>query len=247
MSGEDPVEISDFIAFFQPLALPFQYADSSLQKTKKEKDSLLISYNVFTQFIPDSVLSKVYGEGVRPRIYAIGKTGSPKAETYLFVKTIAPGSKAILILSFDKQKRFMCGLTALRPDQDPATSQSVTMDRQYSITKSILRKNANGSLGEGKDVYSFNRESRNFMLIMTDALDDKPTELINPIDTLPRKNKWSADYGSSKADHRRQNLVSIRDGRHNDRLTFFIHFENNNGACSGELKGEAMIRSSNTA
>jgi hypothetical protein len=80
------------------------------------------------------------------------------------------------------------------------------------------------------------------MLIMTDAPGDKATELINPIDTLPRKNKFSADYGNGK-----MNLVSIRDGRRNDRLSFYVHFEKNNGDCSGELKGEAMIRSSNMA
>ncbi|MGZ8551461.1 MAG: hypothetical protein ACXWV2_12395 [Chitinophagaceae bacterium] len=39
------------------------------------------------------------------------------------------------------------------------------------------------------------------------------------------------------------NLVSFRDGRRNDRLSFFIHFEKNNGECTGELKGEAIIKS----
>ncbi len=63
---------------------------------------------------------------------------------------------------------------------------------------------------------------------MTDPLDDKITELINPIDTFSRKNKYAADYGTGK-----MNLVSIRDGRKNDQLTFFIHFEKNNGACTG--------------
>ena len=36
--------------------------------------------------------------------------------------------------------------------------------------------------------------ARNFMLIMTDAMDDNVTELINPIDTFPRKHKLQADY-----------------------------------------------------
>lgn len=80
------------------------------------------------------------------------------------------------------------------------------------------------------------------MLIMTDALIDKVTELINPIDTLPRKHKLSADYGPGK-----MNLVSIRDGRKNDRLSFFVHFEKNNGECTGELKGEAFFKSPTVA
>ena len=133
-------------------------------------------------------------------------------------------------------------MTALRPDANAATRQSVTLDSKYSITRTRLRKNADGSMSEGKDVYVLNAEAKNFKLIMTDALEDKPAELINPIDTLPRKNKFSADYGSGK-----MNLVSVRDGRKNDRITFFVHFEKNNGDCTGELKGEARIRSSNTA
>jgi hypothetical protein len=43
------------------------------------------------------------------------------------------------------------------------------------------------------------------------------------------------------------NLVSVRDGRKPDRLTFFVHFEKNNGQCTGELKGEARLISSNIA
>ncbi len=46
---------------------------------------------------------------------------------------------------------------------------------------------------------------------MTDALEDKVTELLNPIDTFLRKHKYAADYGSGKL-----NLVSIRDGRKKD-------------------------------
>lgn len=240
MSGEDPVEVSDFIEFFQPVQLSYQLADTILPK--KEKDSLLISYKVFTQFVPDSVLAKVFGKGVKPKIYAMGKAVVPGGESYLFVKTVTNDKKAVLILAFDKKDQFITGMTALRPDASKSTLQSVILDRKYTITKNAIRKNANGSVSEGKDVYVLNSESKNFMLIMTDPIEDKPAELINPIDTLPRKNKFSADYGSGK-----MNLVSIRDGRKKDRISFFVHFEKNNGECSGELKGEAIFLTGNKA
>jgi len=240
MTGDERVLVSDFIEFFPPVHLSFQLADSML--AKKEKDSLLISYKIFTQFVPDSVVNKVFGKGGKPRIYALGKAEEPKAETYLFVKAVTSDKKAVFLLAFDRKQRFIAGITALRPDASAATLQTVTLDRKFTITKTVLRKNANGSLSEGKDVYVLNAAAKNFMLIMTEALEDKPTELINPIDTLPRKNKFSADYGSGK-----MNLVSIRDGRKNDRLTFFIHFEKNKGECTGELKGEAILRTANMA
>ncbi|MCX6317799.1 MAG: hypothetical protein NTW29_10935 [Bacteroidetes bacterium] len=240
LSGEDPVEVSDFIRFFEPVKLPFVYADTSL--AKKEKDSLLISYKVFTQFVPDTLLAKVFGKGVKPKIYSLGKTEVPKGESYLFVKTVAGDKRAVFIVAFDSKEKYINGVAVLRPDKLNTTSQSVSLDKRFTITKTVQRRNTDGSQSEGKDVYILNADSRNFMLIMTDALDEKVTELINPIDTLPRKNKLSADYGPGK-----MTLVSIRDGRKPDRLSFFIHFEKNNGECTGELKGEAMIKSPNTA
>ena len=240
LSGEEPVEVSDFIEFFQPLNLPVQFSDTSL--VKKEKDSLLISYKIFTQFVPDSVLRKVYAKGVKPKIYALGKTVVPKAEQYLFVKTMSADKRAYFLLAFDEKEQFIAGMPLLRPDKQSSTLQSVTLDRKYTITQTIARKNRDGSTSEGKEVYVLNAAAKDFMLIMTEALEDKITELINPIDTLPRKHKWSADYTNGK-----MNLVSVRDGRKNDRITFFVHFEKDNGACTGELKGEAMIKSANTA
>lgn len=242
LSGDEPVEAEDFVAFFQPLQLPFYYADSTLRKNNKENDSLLISYKVFTQIVPDTVLTKIYGKTTKPKIFAMGSTTGPNQEHYLVVKTAAGDKKSVIILGFDKEKQFASSLTGLRPDLDASTMQSVTIDRRHTISKNMLRRNKDGSMSEGKDVYAFNADSRIFYMVMTDALEDKPTELINPIDTLTRKHKWTADYSSGK-----MNLVSVRDGRRNNELTFFIHFEKNSGQCTGELKGEADITSANTA
>jgi hypothetical protein len=240
LSGEEPVEMKDFINFFQPLALPSQFNDSILNK--KEKESLLIGSKVFAQFVPDSLIIRTFGKGVKPKIYPLGKAEAENAETYLFSKIIAGDKKAIFVIGFDNKQQFIAGMPVLWLDQQSSTMQTVTMDKRYSITKTVMRKNADGSMGEGKDVYVLNAEAKNFMLIMTDALDEKITELINPIDTLLRKNKYSADYGTGK-----MNLVSIRDGRKADRVTFFVHFEKDNGECSGELKGEAIFTSPTVA
>ena len=240
LSGEDPVEISDFIEFFPNKNLPYQVTDTTL--LKKDKDSLLINYKVFTQFVPDSLLSKVFGKGVKPKIYPMGKTITEDGETYLFAKTISGNKRTAFIFSFDKKDQYIDGMPLLQLDQYQSTQQTASMDKSYSINKMITRKNPDRSLSEGKDVYGLNKEGRKFMLIMTEALDDKITELINPIDTFSRKHKYAADYGTGK-----MNLVSIRDGRKSDRFHFFIHFEKNNGACTGELKGEAIIKSSAVA
>lgn len=242
LAGDEPVAAKDFVAFFQPLKLPFYYADSSLRKTGKENDSLLISYKVFTGVVNDTVLSKIYGKEAKPKIYAMGRTTGLNGEAYLVIKTEHAGKKAIVILGFDKENNFAASLTTLRPDQDAATSQAMNIDRRHTISKIVSRKNKDGTVSDGKDVYAFNADSKLFYLVLTEALDDKPTELINPIDTLPKTHKWSADYGSGK-----MNLVSVRDGHRNNEITFFIHFDRNNSQCTGELKGEAIITSATTA
>ena len=43
------------------------------------------------------------------------------------------------------------------------------------------------------------------------------------------------------------NIVSIRDDSKAGRINFFIHFDRNNGECTGELKGDASFTSANTA
>ncbi|HEX6193315.1 MAG TPA: hypothetical protein VFZ42_13160 [Chitinophagaceae bacterium] len=244
LSGEDPVEISDFISYFQPIELPLQF-DAPMM-AKKGNDSLLISQKIFRQFVPDSTLGKLLVKNPAWKIYPLGQVEASKDEKYLFAKAIIPKTprSVALILVFDNKNNFLNAMNAWNSDKDlTKTIQATTVvDKKFTITRTAIRKNADGSVSEGKDIYAFNPESKNFTLIMTDAIGDVATELINPIDTFGRKHKYAADYSTAKT-----NLVSVRDGRKPDRLNFFIHFEKNNGECNGELKGEAMLRSANLA
>lgn len=235
LAGDEPVEIGDFIDFFPDVKLPYQVSDTML--LKKDNDSLRINYKVFNQFIPDSVIGGSMGKLSQAKIYPLGKVKDN--ETYLLAKIVNGNNRAVYLLGFDKKQQLIAGMPLLKVDASAATQQLSSIDSRFTITKTVWRKNASGT-AEGKDVYVLNNDARQFMLIMTDPLDDAVTELINPIDTLSRKIKYSGDYGSGK-----MNLVSIRDGRRKDRFTFFIHFEK--GDCSGELKGEAIWQTATKA
>jgi hypothetical protein len=240
LSGEDPVEISDFIDFFPGKQVPYQLSDSSL--ARKDTDSLLISQRVFAQFVPDSFVTKVFGKAAKTKIYPLAKVSGPEEENYLFTKVVAGEKKAAYLFAFNKEDQLLDGIQLLRSGQYPGAQQTVNIDRNYSITKIVTRKNADGTTSDGKDVYGLDNETGKFMLIMTDALDDKVAELVNPIDTFSRKHKYAGDYGTGKT-----TLVSFRDGRKNDRLSFYIHFEKNSGACTGDLRGEALFFSGTIA
>lgn len=239
LSGDEPVDIADFIESFKPLAVPYQMADTFV--AKKKSDTVLISYKVFTQLIPDSVLAKIFGKNTKPKLYPIGRIPISGQGNYLLIKGATADRKAAVMVCFDKKNNFITAMPALQPDANPATQQFFTVDKRYTISKSIVRKNPDGSVSEGKNVYVLNAPSKSFLLIMTDALDEKTVELINPIDSFSRKNKWAGDYVKDQ-----HNLVSVRDNKKTDRITFFVHFERKNN-CSGELKGEARFTGTNTA
>lgn len=240
LSGDEIENVSDFISFFAETAPPYQVTDSVFRK--KDKDSLHLSNKVFRRFVPDSVLTKIFEKNAKPKIYSLARVNEPGAGAYLFAKAYSGEKKAVLILAFDADEKFISAFTALLPDKNSQTSQSVVLDKRFTITKSVVRKNADGSMSDGKDVYVLNAGAGAFTLIMTDALEEKVTELINPIDTLPRKHRYAADYGYGK-----MNLVSVRDGKKADRVTFFIHFEKGGGNCTGELKGEAFWKTQTVA
>lgn len=239
LSGDDPVSVEDLIESFTPLKLPYQLSDVAL--TKKESDSNLISYNVMLQFVSDSILRSIFGNNPKPKIYSLGRVEA-NDDTYLLIKTLNAGKNQAFLFAFDPDDRFAGLLELMRVDNDKNTKQISTIDKQFGINRAITRTHPDGTMSDGRQVFAFNSEAKQFMLVMTDALDDNAGELINPIDTLAHKNKYSGDYLKDK-----NNIVSIRDGMKPDRFTFFIHFEKNKGECVGELKGDAFFKSANTA
>ncbi len=117
------------------------------------------------------------------------------------------------------------------------------MDTRYTVFETMERKNADEQFNEGKNVYILNPEARTFSLIMTDqVVADEEQEIINPIDTFQQKNKYAADYIKDK-----RNYISIRDGKNASTILFFIHFEKDDGDCTGELKGEAVLTGTKNA
>lgn len=240
LSGDEPVAVEDFISAFEPVKPTYEITDSIF--SGKDADSLLISYKVFTQFIPDSVLSKAFGKNVKPKIYMMNRVEAEGQETYLFVKAMNANKKKLFILCFDKEKKFNGSLILLSNEKNNSVSQVAGIDRRYSIYRNSYQKMQDGSVREGRDVYVYNADAKQFILIMTDSLDDRINEVINPIDTLSRKHKFSADYVKDK-----MNIVSIRDADNPGKLNFYIHFDRTKGECTGELKGVASFKKANVA
>ena len=233
LQGEEPVTPADFVRFFEPLSLPYTLSDTSLRA--KPTDSSSISLANIKTMLPDSVIKKSKLKGAGGRFYAIGKINVPDGETYLLIGQHSRSASLVVVCAFNKENKFIALLEALSMPRKKDISRSLVIDRRFLFTLVQQRKNNDGAINEGKEVYVLNEAAANYTLIMTEALDEKPTELTNPIDTLPSTHRHAGDYVNGK-----MNLVSVRDGRKADRVSFFVHFEKKNGSCIGELKGEAF-------
>ena len=236
---ENGFSYESFSELFPAASLPYEVTDTGLNKSK---DTTVIRSAEFAHLIADSVKNKIFSKGSKVKYYALAKIKVPNAETYFVVKAVSGSKKAALLLCFDKDANYGAALSFLIPDDDDATLQSSSIDRSYTISRNVTRKKNGAVSAEGKNVYVYNSDAKDFTLIMTDALDEKNAVLINPIDTLPRTRKFAGDYVQGK-----KNIVSIRNGRTPNQALAFLHLEKDDGECIGELKGEVLFTSSNTA
>jgi hypothetical protein len=147
------------------------------------------------------------------------------------------------VLGFDRSGHFKAMLPLVFQDEDPDVSYFSSMDNKYTITVNRQHRERGQQLYK-KSVYVFNEDSGSFTLIMTESNEEQsqPQPVYNPIDTFPHKHKFTGDYVQDK-----RNFISIRDGRNNNVIRFFVHFEKEKGTCVGELKGEARFVSANAA
>lgn len=224
---------------FTASKLPYALTDTGLLRNK---DTAALRIATFSRFVADSVKQKVFGKTSNIRFIPLAKIEVPKGESYFITKAIGPNSKAALVSVFDKEKNYAATFPLLVPDADEATSQSSIIDKTYTISRNVARKRKDDVTIEGKDVYVYNNDAKTFTLIMTDILDERAQEVINPIDTFARRHKFSGDYVKDK-----KNIVSIRDGRNPNELLAFVHFEKEETNCTGELKGGLLLTSGTTA
>ncbi|MDB5197300.1 MAG: hypothetical protein JWP88_1671 [Flaviaesturariibacter sp.] len=205
------------------------------------KDTVTLQNENFVTLVPDSIENVLFGSSSKIKYTPLACLEEKGRESYYIVKAVTGAKKAALLMVFDKKGDFSAALPFLVPDADPSTTQVSTIDKSFSITRSISRKQPDDVTVDGKDVFIYNEAAKSFTLIITDALDNAPTALINPIDTLQKTQPFSGDYIKDQ-----KNIVSIRDSRNPKELNFFIHFEKDED-CTGELKGTALLTSSKTA
>jgi hypothetical protein len=232
-TDDDNVSAQDFVEFFDEKKPPFFFSDSVFKS--KPQDSAAISKGNFFRFAPDSIFKPLYGSK-KPQLYALARIHNGEAEHYLFVRTVG-GKNAIYLLIFDEKYQYKSSMLLLSTPRNSADADEVSIDKNLLISTTDRYLQPNGSQAQFNQVFVYNTVGT-FTKILEDGLQQgEKMEVVNPIDSLPRKNKLSGDYGVNE-----NNYLSLRDGIANNEYQFFLYMEKGQGSeCRGELKGSFRL------
>lgn len=230
MITDEDLTAADFIALADNLSYPIMVNDTLLNR--KEKDSLQINLETYKTFLPDTVYQELYPKTKNLKLYLLGKSADGEKGNYVLVKSVLGKERGAQLLYFTKKSQYLGSLNIGAKLPKGKLPRYCKIDKSHSISFVQERKTPTGELWTNETIYFMN-DSGKFIIAMTNSTEDLSDIIMgNPIDTLSRKQKYTADYGTDK-----KNLVSIRDGATEKTFEFFVHFSKQNGECIGELKG----------
>lgn len=239
LSGNAPVKVSDFLAAFPSIQLPYSTADSSIEDIA---DTLNINPAVLVQFVPDSITAPIIGKEKKPIINPVGKIEKDK-EIYLLVNFVLHKNTHLATFVLDKKHHFLAAKELLTNANNDGYSHALSINKEPTFTVSKEKMNKEKQVLQYTHAGWAYSHGKGFMQVVNETNEDvkKNNTIINPIDTLPKRNKLSGNYVQDS-----KNFISIRDGKNASTYFFFVHFEKNNGNCTGELKGELVMKNATT-
>ncbi len=233
LSGKTTVKEKDFLGAFKPMTLPFSVADTNIDV---KADTLVIGKEVFLQFYPDSAFTNIMGKTKIYTIHPVGLIEKEKEKYLLFIIKETKKKKRLVVLVTNEKNQFLASKELLNNFEGTEYHRSLSINKEptFLISREKMGKGNEMLFTRAGWVYN---DAGFFMVVINDSNEDPAkTAVINPLDTLPKLNKFSGDYIKDK-----NNYVSIRDGKDQNNYLFFILFEKSGGACKGELKGEFKL------
>lgn len=238
LSGDAPVEAEDFVEAFPEIKLPKTIQDTALLRLG---DTTTISKTVFTQFVPDSALHGVTGKLSNYQIKPVGKIPRDE-ELYLLAKFVQQKQAVLGVFVFDNNSKFLGAKELVGNRYSDGYSHMVNINREPTFIISREKISKDNQLKYTRTGYAYTKDV-GFMVVMNDSNEDlkRGDSILNPIDTFPKTFKYAGDYVKNK-----KNFISLRNGPRPNTYLFFVHFEKNKGECTGELKGEMVLRDDKT-
>jgi hypothetical protein len=230
LNSEESISAKEFVESFPELKLPFAMQDSLLDN--KLGDTALISIKLLQVFIPDSLYKKDF-KNAKPNFYALGRAVDKNEDKYLVIKAATATKQVAYIVCFNKEDVFKAGMSFVTNSSNRNVELEGLLDKKFTISSHRKKKARDGQIYYSRDVYVYNSVGTFTLILMESNEVPEDQEVYNPIDSAATSFTWTGNYVKDK-----KNFISVRDGSKPNRLSFFIHFEKNNGECVGELKGE---------
>ncbi len=239
LSGNTPINKKDFMAAFKVLSPPLTVSDTNVRRLA---DTVTIGYKALQQFFPDSALALVVGNDTKQTIHPVGQIEKSK-ETYLLVNfTDRKKITRMAVFVIDKKEKFLAVKEIFSTEKDNVYRHTVAINREPTFMLVREKAGKDNTLQFTRTGWVYN-DAGLFTVVVNDSNEDtRGLDVINPLDTLPRTQKYSGDYIRDK-----KNMISIRDNGKPGTYLFFIHFEKNDGSCIGELKGEMSMKGAASA
>lgn len=239
LSGNQHVETDEFFSAYDNLKLPFNVSDTNMQQVG---DTNTISYAVFTQFIPDSIFNNPFGKDRKLTIHPIGKIEQKGKESYFATLVNGKNASAIYLSVYDKNKFTASMPLVVTNDDEKVTTAAIDKKLSIIVNKEWTIKD---DIFYNRIIYAYNNVGI-FTTVLTETNEDRRAEktVSNPLDTFPKKYKYSGDYMKGS-----KNIVSVRDGKKPNEYLFFVYFENGSEdePCGGELRGMMKMVSEKAA
>ncbi len=230
---ERELTFADFSNKF-PAAEALRWNADSLKH--KRVDSLAFKARYLKQFLPDTLGKGVFTAAEKPKFWPVGQVALTEDLRLFLVEGSAKSGAAAWMCFYDKNGTFLRRHLAARYVAGDNKKTGFSVDRKGTIRVTT----ETGAAIAREDVYAANPDG-SLALVLTNSNEPAVTGLFNPIDTLPRKHKFSANYTAGEG-----NIVSIRDGETPKEFLFFIHFTRDKGACIGEVDGTGRFTSATT-
>lgn len=228
--ADEPMTFEDFKALFTPGALPYKLNADTLQL--KLPDSLSVDTADVNRLLTDTLTKGDFPKTEKVKLFPLQQIPGGVVD-YMVIKAVGRTQTTGYLCILDKKGKYLNRLHIANTGSSDGTFMYTNIDSKNVIKISTEKKLSGSNSALKEDFYAVDKAG-GIQLIMTNS--NGPTsagQIFNPIDTLPRKHKFSGDYTSGD-----MNIVSIRDGEDAKSFQFFITFSKDKGNCKGELSGK---------
>jgi hypothetical protein len=231
----DEFNFEDFKELFSTVQLPYKLTTDSLKKSIP--DSLALTPELMKQFLTDTLARAEFHEApvkFFPLSYFEG--GDMK---FFVVKVVGKAGTRAYLCFADKKGKYLNSMVVAKTATGNVT-QYCSVDTRMVVKVTEEKLISAGRTSTREDFFSVSPEGKTALIMTNSTGEAAPGQIFNPIESLPKKNKFSGDYESGQL-----SIVSIRDGNDAKTFQFFISFSKENTGCKGEISGTGHLTAAN--